>query len=61
VEEAGGGEAEGFEQSERELVEEASHGEHRWDPEADAFPPEEESDRASAEYAEPDEVDSPDS
>jgi hypothetical protein len=54
VEEAGGGEAEGFEQSERELVEGASHGEERWDPETDAFTPEEESDRSSAEYGEPD-------
>ena len=57
LEEAGGGEAEGFEQSERELVEQASHGENRWDPEADAFPPEAEADRASPAYGEPDEVD----
>jgi hypothetical protein len=57
VEEAGGGEAEGFEQAERELGEEASHGENRWDPETDAFSPEEEADHSSAVYGEPDEVD----
>jgi hypothetical protein len=57
VEEAGGGEAEGFEQAERELEEQASHGENRWDPETDAFSGEEEADRASAAYSEPDEVD----
>ena len=57
VEEAGGGEAEGFEQAERELAEQASHGENRWSPEKDAFTPEGESDRSTAEYGEPDEVD----
>jgi hypothetical protein len=57
VEEAGGGEAEGFEQAERELEEQASHGENRWDPETDAFSPEEEADDSSAVYGEPDEVD----
>jgi hypothetical protein len=57
VEEAGGGVAEGFEESERELEEHASHAENRRSPESDAFPPEEESDRASQVYAEPDEVD----
>lgn len=61
VEEAGGGEAEGFEEAERELVEHASHGETRRDPEVDAFPPEEESDRSGAEYGEPDEENVPDS
>ena len=59
VEEAGGGEAEGFEQAERELAEHASHGENRVSPEQDAFPPEAEGDRATAEYAEPDEADPP--
>ena len=55
VEEGGGGEAEGFETAERELVEQASHGEDRWTPEADAF---ESEDRAGAQtYGEPDEVD----
>ena len=57
VEEAGGGEAEGFEQAERELVEHAQHGENRRDPASDAFTPEEEADRSSAVYSEPDEVD----
>ncbi len=60
VEEAGGGEAEGFEQAERELAEHASHGEAGGSPETDAFTPEEESDRSTAEYSEPDEADSPD-
>ena len=57
VVEGGGGEAEGFELSERELVEQASHGEDRWSPEDDAFPTETEKDRSSAAYSEPDEVD----
>lgn len=57
VEEAGGGVAEGFEESERELVEQAQHGEQTLSPEADAFPPEEESDQATSVYGEPDEVD----
>jgi hypothetical protein len=57
VQEAGGGEAEGFEESERELVEQASHGEDRRTPEVDALGPEDESDRAGAVYSEPDEVD----
>lgn len=57
VEEAGGGVAEGFEQSERALAEEASHGEGRYSPEKDAFTPEGEADRSSAVYGEPDEVD----
>jgi hypothetical protein len=48
VEEAGGGEAEGFETAERELVEQASHGENRWTPEEDAFTPEGERDRPAA-------------
>jgi hypothetical protein len=45
LEEAGEGVAEGFEQSERELEEQASHGEGRRDPEKDAFPPEGEPER----------------
>ena len=57
IEEGGGGEAEGFEQAERELTEQASHGENRWNPERDAFTPEGEGDRATAEYGEADEVD----
>ena len=57
VEEAGGGEAEGFEQAERELVEQASHGEGGASPETDAFAPEPEGDRATSTYSEPDQVD----
>jgi hypothetical protein len=55
--EAGEGEAEGFEEAERELQEAAEHGEGRVSPETDAFTPEEESDRSTAAYAEPDEID----
>lgn len=57
VAEAGGGEAEGFEQSEDALMEQASHGEDRFDPEDNAFAGEAESDRSGAEYSEPDQVD----
>jgi hypothetical protein len=54
--EAGGGEAEGFEQAEDELREHAEHGEPAPDPEAEAFTPEAESDReAGAARGEPDE------
>ena len=55
VYEAGGGEAEGFEQAEEQLIENASHGEGN--PARDEFPAEAESDLAGAEYGEPDEVD----
>ena len=55
VYEAGGGEAEGFEQAEADLIENASHGDGRGNPEADAFTGEVESDRAGAEYGEADE------
>jgi hypothetical protein len=57
VEESGGGVAEGFEESERELIEAASHGEHRHSPADDEFTPEVEADRSGAAYGEPDEVD----
>jgi hypothetical protein len=56
VYEAGGGEAEGWEAAEAELVENASHGEGHANPERDAFAPERESDRAGAVYGEADEV-----
>jgi hypothetical protein len=56
VDEAGGGEAEGFEQAEEDLRENAEHGQlGPRDPNRDAFTPEEESDLADAEYAEADE------
>ena len=54
--EGGEGEAEGFEESERELVEQASHGDPKYDPEVDGFTPEEESDRSGAEYGEADDA-----
>src|SRR3954452_14572802 len=54
--EAGGGEAEGFEIAERELEENASHGEGRADPISDAFTPEVESDEVTALDAEADEI-----
>ena len=56
LQESGEGEAEGFEEAERELVEEASHGEGAWDPEADEFPEEKESDLATGESGEADEA-----
>ncbi len=55
VYEAGGGEAEGFELAERDLVRNASHGDGEGLPERDAFTPERESDRAGVEYGQPDE------
>lgn len=60
VEEAGGGESEGFEQAERELIEHAEHGDPGPDPGSDAFPPEEESDLATGEPGEADDVAPPD-
>jgi hypothetical protein len=56
VEEAGGGEAEGFELAEQELIENAEHGE-RDDLLEEGFPPEEESDESGAAYGEPDHID----
>jgi hypothetical protein len=57
LEEAGEGEAEGFELAEHDLIEEASHGDERRSPEVDAFAPEAEADEATAAYGEPDELD----
>lgn len=56
VEEAGGGEAEGFEQAEEQLERNASHADAGASPASDAFAPEVESDRAGAEYGEADEA-----
>jgi hypothetical protein len=57
VEEGGGGVEEGFEQAERDLVENASHGDGRGNPEVDAIDNESiESQRSTAEYGEPDEL-----
>ena len=59
VEEAGGGVAEGFEQAEADLVENASHGDGAGNPEVDAIDNEHvDGQRSTAEYAEPDELDS---
>jgi hypothetical protein len=60
VYEAGGGEAEGFEQAEADLIENAQHGGGRGDPLSDAFTPEAESDLSGAEYGEADDEDNPD-
>ncbi len=57
LEEAGQGEAEGFELAEHDLIEEASHGEEARSPELDAFTPEAESDEVGIVYGEADEVD----
>jgi hypothetical protein len=53
VEEAGGGEAEGFEQAEKDLIDRAQDpAGHR--AAGRAFPPEAESDRSTADYGEAD-------
>lgn len=57
VYEAGGGEAEGFELAEAELIENASHGDGVGDPLADAFSPEAESDYSTAAYGQRDDED----
>jgi hypothetical protein len=57
LEEGGQGYAEGFEQSEDDLIEAASHGDEAGDPVAERFPPEPESQLAGGVYGEPDEVD----
>jgi hypothetical protein len=54
--EAGEGEAEGFEIAERELEENATHGEGRGDPLRDAFTPEVEADESTALDAEADRI-----
>jgi hypothetical protein len=56
LQEGGEGEAEGFEQAEQELEEQASHGDPKYDPEVDDFTPEVESDRSGAEYGEADDA-----
>ena len=52
VYEAGGGEQEGFEQAEHDLIENAQHGDGRGDPESDAYAAEAEP--STAEYGEAD-------
>jgi hypothetical protein len=56
LEEAGEGEAEGFEQAEEELIENAENAEHDEFLE-EGFPPETESDESDAAYGEPDRID----
>ena len=60
VYEAGGGEAEGWEASEEELVENASHDDGQAVPRRDALTPERESDRSTASYGEADQEEKPD-
>ena len=54
VDEAGGGEQEGFEQAEDMLRENAEHGEHT--PNIEGFPEEPEQDLGGAEYGDADEI-----
>jgi hypothetical protein len=56
VYEAGGGEAEGFEAAEEELVDNASHGGGRGDPIRDAMTPEVEADESTAVEGDADEI-----
>ena len=57
VEEAGGGVAEGFEQAEEDLIENATHGDGIGNPEADAIDNESiEAEESTAEYGEADEA-----
>ena len=60
VYEAGGGEQDGWELAERDLVENASHGGGHGNPLRDALAPEAESDRSDAEYGEADHWERPD-
>ena len=60
VEEGGGGESEGFEQAEEELIEGASHGDPQPDPATVAFTPEAESDESTFVGGEADEEEPPD-
>jgi hypothetical protein len=56
VYEAGGGEQEGWEAAEDELIENASHGDGGANPVRDAFTPERESDESGVVYGEPDQL-----
>ena len=60
VYEAGGGDAEGFELAEHDLVRNASHDDGQAFPERDAFTPEREADRSTGEYGEADDEEPPD-
>ena len=54
VYEAGGGESEGFEQAEADLIDNAQHSDGHGEPITDRFTPERESDRSTVEYGEAD-------
>ncbi len=56
VYQAGGGEQDGWDDAERELVETAGHGDSAGDPWRSASAPERESDRAGAVYGEGDQI-----
>ena len=56
VYQAGGGEQDGFEEAEAELIENATHGDGRGDPERDAFSGELEADRSTVVYGEDDRI-----
>lgn len=56
VYEAGGGEQEGFEAAEADLIENATHGDGGGDPIRDAFPAEAEADASTARHGEGDEI-----
>jgi hypothetical protein len=56
VYQAGGGEQEGFEAAEADLIENATHGDAHGDPLRDAIAPEVEADRSTAVYGEDDEL-----
>jgi hypothetical protein len=60
VHEGGGGESEGFELAEHDLIKNAQHGGGHGEPMSDAFTGERESDRSDADYGEADEEQSPD-
>jgi hypothetical protein len=61
VDEGGGGVEEGFERAEQDLIENASHGEGRGNPERDAIDNESaEAERSTAVYGEPDQVNADD-
>ena len=56
VYEGGGGEAEGFELAEADLIDNAQHGDGHGDPLSDAFSPEAETDLSGASYGDSDQV-----
>ena len=56
VHQAGGGEQDGWEQAEADLIENASHGDGNGNPERDALSPELESDRSGAVYGGADDI-----